>query len=129
MCLTVYIPKWKYSIVYCKSVKTPGQYHLYTHVLLNKIVILYDPLLPLRTLSRAKCILRGRIFFVIFNKSQSDRIKRNQVEFYMVLFYMPSKCELKGRMYLVVLNGSKTHDKSIVNIFYWLLIIVITNLF
>ena len=52
-------------------------------------------------------------------KRQSDRIKRNPVEFYMVLLYMPSKCELKGRMSLVVLNGSKSHDnKSIVNIFY-----------
>ena len=68
----------------------------------------------------SKCELKGRMFLLVLNKSQSDRIKRNQVEFSMVLFYMPSKCELKGRMFLVVLNGSKTYDnKSIVNVFFY----------
>ena len=57
------------------------------------------------------------MFFVILNKSETGRLKRNQVELYMVLFYMPSKYELKGRMFMVVLKGSKTHDtKSIVNL-------------
>ena len=63
------------------------------------------------------------MFFVILTESQTARIKRNQVELYMVLFYMPSKYELKGRMFLVVVNGGKTHDnKSIVN-----LILLITD--
>ena len=63
------------------------------------------------------------MFFVILNKSQTGRIKRNQVELHTTLFYMPSKYELKVRMFLVVLKGSKTHDtKSIVN-----LILLITD--